>query len=131
MDNGGAIDPTATVAAFLERVDTGLDGFAAAVRRWFTPQTVWENVGMSLTTGPDEALTVIDGMKTAGIAAMRVENLAVAAVGNRVLTERIDYMVDANGNTRRVVRTMGIFEVSETGEIIRWSDYFDTAAFAK
>jgi len=125
------IDPKATVIAFLDLVDEGIDGFATAVRRWFTPQTVWENVGMSLTTGPEEALALIDGMKASGIAAMRVENLSVAVVGSQVLTERIDYMLDAQGNTRRVVRTMGIFDVSDAGEIMRWTDYFDTSAFAK
>jgi limonene-1,2-epoxide hydrolase len=46
-----------------------------------------------------------------------------------VLTERIDYMLDASGATTMQVRCMGAFEVNDAGKIARWTDYFDTAAF--
>ena len=41
----------------------------------------------------------------------------------------IDYMLDAGGATRMQVRCMGAFEVNDAGKIVRWTDYFDTAAF--
>ena len=121
-------DPVTSVTQFLDAWADGKDGFANAVRKWFTPETVWENVGLSKTTGVDQALAMMDGMSAGGIEALRVENLAVAAQGNKVLTERIDYLMDGAGKTLIEARVMGIFEVDPNGKITRWADYFDTAA---
>jgi limonene-1,2-epoxide hydrolase len=52
----------------------------------------------------------------------------VATVGNTVLTERVDHLVDAAGKTTMSIPLMGIFVV-EDGKIAQWRDYFDTAPF--
>jgi limonene-1,2-epoxide hydrolase len=64
-----------------------------------------------------------------GLATIRVENRAVAAAGDKVLTERIDHMVDAAGRTFYSAAVMGIFEIAD-GKIAAWRDYFDTAGAA-
>jgi limonene-1,2-epoxide hydrolase len=118
--------PTEIVIAFLARWDMpgGLD---AAIRDCFTPGCAWENHGLAVTKGPDEAIALNAQLgETAGIAAIRVENLAVAATGNKVLTERIDHMLDAAGQTLFSAPVMGIFEI-EDGRIAAWRDYFDSA----
>jgi len=104
------------------------DGFPRAVDEFFRPDTVWENVGLVTTTGPAEALGFYAsfGGET-GMATIRVENLAVAEVGNKVLTERIDHIVGGDGAVRMSIRVMGIFELDEAGRITAWRDYFDTA----
>lgn len=104
------------------------DGFPAAVERWFTDGTVWENVGLITTTGKAEAVGFYDqfGAQT-GMAGMRIEVLALAETGDKVLTERIDYILDAAGDAVMTVPVMGIFEV-EDGRIAAWRDYFDTIA---
>jgi limonene-1,2-epoxide hydrolase len=122
-------DPVRVVSEFLDTVSQGADGFARAADAWFTPQTVWENVGMSTTTGPEQALGLMANMAAGGIHSIRIETLSIAAQGRKVLTERIDYMLDADGATKLPVRCMGVFEVSEDGKITRWADYFDTALF--
>jgi limonene-1,2-epoxide hydrolase len=122
-------DPVQVVTQFIDTINEGPEGFAKAVTRWFTPASVWENVGMSTTTGPDQALGMMQSMAAGGVSAIRIENLAVAALGRTVLTERIDYMLDAQGASKMQVRCMGAFEVDEAGKITRWTDYFDTAAF--
>lgn len=122
-------DPVQVVTEFIETINEGPEGFAKAVAKWFTGASVWENVGMSTTTGPDHALGMMQSMAAGGISSIRIENLAVAGLGRTVLTERIDYMLDAQGATKMQVRCMGAFEVDDAGKIVRWTDYFDTGAF--
>jgi limonene-1,2-epoxide hydrolase len=45
---------TAFSAAFAE------DNGKAAIRRWFTPKTVWVNEGVSTTTGIEEAIAFLE-----------------------------------------------------------------------
>lgn len=118
--------PTETVTTFLALWDKpgGLD---QSFRDYFTPATVWENVGLATTTGADEAIALNAQLgATIGIATIRVENLAVAAVGDKVLTERIDHLVDHDGRVVHSAPVMGIFEV-QGGKITAWRDYFDSA----
>jgi limonene-1,2-epoxide hydrolase len=101
-------------------------GLDAAIRLYFREDTVWENVGMATTTGVDEALALNAGLEgNFGIASIGVENLAVAQVGNKVLTERIDTMLGAGGTVIGAFPVMGIFEM-DGDKIAAWRDYFDT-----
>ena len=56
---------------------------------------------------------------------MRIDVLTSAETGNKVLNERIDYLLGADGEPVMTVPVMGIFEVSG-GKITAWRDYFDT-----
>jgi limonene-1,2-epoxide hydrolase len=119
-------DPVTVVTEFLSTLSRGREGFAEAVRRWFTPASVWENVGLATTTGPDEALALLNGM---GLGGLRIEILSIAATGRTVLTERVDYLLGPDGETRIELRCMGAFEVDADGRITRWTDYFDASPF--
>jgi len=122
--------PIETVTAFCAEWGKGPDALRAAIRDWFTADTVWENVGYAMTTGPDEAITLLQGFEAqAGVVAIVVDMLAIVADGGRVLTERIDRLIDAAGNEIKALRLMGIFEVAD-GKITAWRDYFDTVALA-
>ena len=122
--------PSETVTTFLAQWDRP-GGLAQAIRDMFTKATVWDNVGFVSSVGIDQALKVLAGFgQDAGSLIMRVETLSLAASGNKVLTERIDHIVDsASGKPSISFPVMGIFEV-EGGKIIAWRDYFDTAGFA-
>ena len=121
--------PSEIVTAFCAEWDTG-DRFREAIRSYFTPDTVWENVGMVTTTGIDEAIGLIDEFdRKAGFAAISVDMISIAATGNSVLTERADHMLDKDGKKLLTMRVMGIF-VIEGGRVTEWRDYFDTAALA-
>ncbi|WP_223596740.1 limonene-1,2-epoxide hydrolase family protein [Pseudomonas sp. A-R-19] len=101
------------------------DGGRVAIRRWFTPSTVWVNEGVATTTGIDEAIAFIDALeKASGIATVRFEMLAIAEDGNRVLTERLDRFELADGSEIVAAKVMGIFEFNGD-HIIAWRDYFD------
>lgn len=122
-------DPAEVVTTFLALWEKpgGLD---QSVRDYFLPTTVWENVGLAKTTGQDEAIALNAQLCAAvGMATIRVDNLAVAVTGNKVLTERIDHMVNAAGETTYSAPVMGVFEI-ENGKIAAWRDYFDSAGAA-
>ncbi|GLK79052.1 limonene-1,2-epoxide hydrolase [Methylopila turkensis] len=113
---------SAFCAAFVE------DGGRPAVRRWFTPSTKWVNEGVGVTTGIDEAIGFIDGGETSmGMATVHIDMLAIAADGNRVLTERLDRFERADGSEIGRFKVMGIFEL-EGDKIVAWRDYFDVKA---
>jgi limonene-1,2-epoxide hydrolase len=122
--------PVETVTAFLAFGDAP-GAFARAIQAYFTADSVWENVGMSKTTGVDEAMAVLSGFgMDAASLAMRIDILAIAAQGDTVLTERIDHILDATGTSTHAFPVMGAFEV-KGGKIAAWRDYFDTAAWTQ
>jgi limonene-1,2-epoxide hydrolase len=121
--------PTDIVKTFLAMWETP-GGIEKSLRDYFTPETHYENVGLSTTTGIDQALAVFEGFSAGlGMRTMWVENLHVAATGDTVLTERIDHVRDGSGKTLMSIRVMGAFDVKD-GKIAAWRDYFDTAGFA-
>lgn len=120
--------PIETVTQFCARASEGKEGLYDAIRTWFTPQTIWVNTGLAVTTGIAEALDLCDKLEESmAVTAIDIEILAIAANGNTVLTERIDRMINARGEETSAPRCMGIFEV-EGDKITAWRDYFDTAA---
>jgi len=128
LEASKAPTPVETVTAFSAAIST--DNGKAAIRRWFTPQTVWINEGVSATTGIEEAIAFLDRpSRSPAIASVHFDMLAIAAQGHQVLTERLDRFVGADGRPIAAVKVMGIFEVD--GEcIVAWRDYFDVN-FAK
>lgn len=122
-----------TVTRFLARwAEPG--GLDEAFRDTFTAETVWENIGMAKTVGLDEALALNRSFEEQlGMATIRVENLAVAEVRvgdvDKVLTERIDHLLDASGAAIMSARCMGVFELAG-GKILAWRDFFEPPAEA-
>jgi limonene-1,2-epoxide hydrolase len=104
-------------------------GFADSMRHYFTEQTEYENVGLTHTIGLEQGLALVAGFEQdMGIARIKVDMLAMAVNGDTVLTERVDHMIDAGGETFASLRLMGIFEL-QGEKIVKWRDYFDTAPF--
>lgn len=128
------LTPLETVQTFLDRwaVPGDLD---ASFRDYFTPATVWENVGMAVTTGAEEAIGFNRTFESQyGLATIEVDMLAIAAAKgpdgrDRVLTERVDHLLRADGSTIMSARCMGVFEV-EDGKIVAWRDFFEPVADA-
>lgn len=53
-----------------------------------------------------------------------VDVIALAVTDDRVLTERVDHVDDADGKRLLSIPIAGILQVVD-GRIVRWSDYFD------
>ena len=121
--------PTQVVLDFLKALETP-GGFPQAIRDYFTDKTRYLNVGMSDTTGIPDTVQFVEGFMASTTASyMTVDMLALAETGNKVLTERIDHLRNADGEAVLSLAVMGIFEV-EGGKITGWRDYFDTAGTA-
>ncbi|MGE3692153.1 MAG: limonene-1,2-epoxide hydrolase family protein [Novosphingobium sp.] len=118
--------PTEVVLDFLKALEKP-GGFPDAIRAFFTAETRYLNVGMSDTTGIPDTVAFVEGFMGSTTASyMTVDMLALAETGNKVLTERIDHLHNAEGQAVMSLAVMGIFEV-ESGKISGWRDYFDTA----
>jgi len=105
------------------------DDLRRAINGYLSPTAVWENIGMSTTTGPEEIIAFLEKyLSGAQLATFDVEILHIAGEGNVVFVERIDRAVRLDGTIRPapLVRVVGVFEVKD-GKIAAWRDYFDTA----
>jgi len=121
--------PTQVVLDFLKALEAP-GGFPQAIRDYFTETTRYLNVGMSDTTGIPDTVAFVEGFMASTTASyMTVDMLALAETGNKVLTERIDHLRNADGQAVMSLAVMGIFEV-EGSKITGWRDYFDTAGTA-
>jgi limonene-1,2-epoxide hydrolase len=107
------------------------NGFDASFNKFFTPDCLYENVGLSKTKGPAEALAFFaEFAKQCPFAYIDMDLLSIAASGDAVLTERIDYLKSADGKTLLTIPLMGIMKI-RNGQIYEWRDYFDTAPFMR
>jgi limonene-1,2-epoxide hydrolase len=120
------------VREFFRQCAEGKEGLHRALREYFTDETVWENVGIVTTTGIEEAIEVMNRFEeAAGVVTFEAEILAIATDGSKVLTERIDRLVDENGaDAMAATPVMGILEF-EGEKIVAWREYTDSRAFAQ
>lgn len=117
------------VTRFLDRWNTDIEGIRAALRDTLCDDAVWDNVGLSVTHGPEEAMPIIDAfVAQTGFARMGVDMVNICASGNIVFTERVDRFFDGAGKEIMALRVNGVFEVGADGRITAWRDYFDTKA---
>lgn len=113
------------VLNFLDQCGKGKAELEDAFHTYFTSNTIWENVGLVTTTGVDEALALIDKYEiSAGITHFDADTQSIALEGNRVLTERVDRLLNVKGEPVVTLRVMGIFELADS-KITAWRDYFD------
>lgn len=126
-----AQDNVTRILDFLAEWAPGIEAIDQAIDRWFRPDTVWENVGIATTTGPEEAKAFLAGFRQKlPMAGIVIETHHIAATGNIVLTERTDHLMSADGVDLLPLAIMGIFELDDAGKIVAWRDYMDTAQFA-
>jgi limonene-1,2-epoxide hydrolase len=96
-----------------------------ALMEFFTDDAVYHNIPIAPVAGKDAIRTTIEGFAN-GVGKIEFEVLAIAAVGNTVLTERVDRFFNADKTIALPV--MGTFEVVD-GKIAAWRDYFDLNQF--
>ncbi|MCV9961891.1 nuclear transport factor 2 family protein [Pararhizobium sp. BT-229] len=118
----------ALVREFFDAIVATPEGFWSSFDAYFDETTVWENVGVARTVGSKEASAFARAFPIQ-FHHMRIEDLVLSGVGNRVYAERLDHFCESDGTIIMTVRVLGVLEI-EGGKIARWRDYFDTAGFA-
>ena len=115
------------VENFFTALETkSIEDCAARLGEHVTDDFVWENCGFPTCHGRDAAVAFLLGFAQAlPLTGIRVETLAIAAAGNKVVTERIDHLVDATGTALASLPLAGVLEVAADGRISAWRDYFD------
>jgi limonene-1,2-epoxide hydrolase len=93
---------------------------------YFTDNAVYHNIPVAPVTGRDAIEATLAQFLTPATSC-EFEMLAVATVGNTVLTERVDRFV-LNGKSI-ALPVMGSFELTPDGKIKAWRDYFDMQQF--
>ena len=101
------------------------DGDVDALIAFFTDDAVYHNIPISPVTGKDAIRTTIEGF-TAGVDKIEFRVDAIAAAGDKVLTERVDVFTTPDKVIELPV--MGTFETRD-GKIAAWRDYFDLNQF--
>lgn len=111
---------------FFKEFGGGNDAARAAFRKWFTEKTRWENVGLLVTEGPEEAIRFHnDYEKATGLDVMQGTIHSIAADGNTVMMERTDTFLRADGSVLSTFPVMCAMQF-DGNKIIAWRDYFDT-----
>ena len=100
---------------------------ATALAEYFTDDAVYHNMPVQPIQGKDAIKGVIEQF-TAPFDRSEWELLQIAAVGDVVLTERVDRFISADKTIELPV--MGTFEIVG-GKIAAWRDYFDLAAWTR
>lgn len=118
--------PEETVAAFIAAWnDSDID----SVLGMMSETVIWHNIPMEPTVGIAAVTEAVHGFM-GGVEACNWETHAIAANGNKVLTERTDNFSLAGGK-QAGIRLMGIFEIDGDGKIAEWRDYFDMLEFQR
>ena len=94
---------------------------------FFTDDAVYHNMTLQPVQGKDSIKNVIEQVMTA-FEGGDWEIKQIAAVGNVVLTERLDRFI--GGDKTVELPVMGTFEIAGD-KIAAWRDYFDMAAWTK
>jgi limonene-1,2-epoxide hydrolase len=115
------------VENFFTALETkSIEDCAARFGEAVTDDFVWVNSGFPTCNGREAAQQFLLGFAQAiPLTGLKIETLAIAAAGNKVITERIDHFIDASGTILASLPLAGILEVAEDGRISGWRDYFD------
>ncbi|MEN4476301.1 limonene-1,2-epoxide hydrolase family protein [Mycolicibacterium cosmeticum] len=117
-----ATDPSAVFREFFGRWSISKAVAMAAFDEFFTPETVWENVGLITTVGIEEAKALVDA-EPPGFDTMIVDFKFIVSQGPYVFTERVDDFYSAGGELLMSARVAGVAEIRD-GRIITMREYF-------
>jgi len=89
---------------------------------------VWHNIPLEPAIGKVAVIAMLEAMPAVEQCDWVLH--AIASAGQTVLTERTDNFVLAGGRAASI-RVMGAFEISASGQIGQWRDYFDGREFER
>ena len=99
----------------------------ASYRHYLAADVRYENAGVPPCHGIDASIALIESVclvPIMDIQTIRVDIRHIAAVGDIVFTERVDWHYNSAGEATLVPHICGVMEF-KGGKIVRWADYFD------
>jgi limonene-1,2-epoxide hydrolase len=102
---------------------------AEALRPYLAQDAVYQNVGMPSAIGIGAIIENLAGQFGMFPDSYEYKTINIVAEGGLVLNERLDYIKGPDG-TVKALPVMGTFVV-RNGEIVRWTDYWDSALIGK
>jgi limonene-1,2-epoxide hydrolase len=99
---------------------------------FFTDDAVFHNIPLEPATGKDAIRKAIDGLLTGllkGVTEIKIEVLCTVSSSGLVFDERVDSF-ELNGKWVSLP-VVGVFELTPSGKIRAWRDYFDLEMFMK
>jgi limonene-1,2-epoxide hydrolase len=103
----------------------GADACIEKIRELFTDDCVWHQPSLATTTGPDEAIAIVQTWGAA-FSTFELEIRNVASTENAVLVERVDIFTRDDGSTFLALPVVGVAEFRD-GKITEWREYYDSA----
>jgi limonene-1,2-epoxide hydrolase len=128
LERGPAMDAKETaLREVLDALSESVEHAQDAIRTHFADDCIWQQSGLPTTTGPDEAVALLDSLaESIKMATLDVEYLHVASNDDVVFTERIDWLVTRDGDRLGPTVVVGVTEFKD-GKIVHWREYFDTS----
>ena len=121
------IDHIATVENFFERWATGNQEFCDSFTDTLAADAPWLAApGIPVTHGPAEAIALLDQFRAGyNLASVRVDMVRIGQTGDVVWTERIDDIMDPDGNVIVTIPVAGVLTLNDAGQITSYRDYWD------
>ena len=103
----------------------GADAMIEKIRELFTDDCVWVQPSLATTTGPNEAIAIVQSWGAA-FSTFELEIRHVASTVDTVLVERVDVFKRDDGSTFLALPVVGVAEFRD-GKITEWREYYDSA----
>jgi len=127
------IEHITTVENFFKRWSVSYEELRASYSDTYADDAVWLAApGIPETHGVSEALALLEQFRIGyNVVTVRVQLKRIAQVGDEVWTERVDDLIDPEGNLVASAPLAGILTLNEAGKITSHRDYWDTQELQK
>lgn len=124
-----AEENTNTVHRFFKSWEKGtFADLCASYREYLAADVLYENCGVPPCHGVEASVALIQFVclhPKMDIQTIRVDLKSIAATGDLVFTERVDWHYNTKGEATLVPAICGVMKFNKQGKIIRWADYYD------
>ena len=114
------------VRQFFQRWETSFEGFCAGFLELMSEDCVLIQSGFPDFTGPAAVVELLRAARVQQqIETLKVDVVRLITSGSCVVSERIDYLRNAEGRVLATVPVVGIMDF-RSGKIVAWREYFDS-----
>ena len=114
------------VRSFFRRWEASFEEFCAGFSELLTDDCVLKQSGFPDFTGPAAVIELLRAARRQQrIETIKVEVVRLVSSQSCVVSERIDYLRNADGHVLATVPVAGIMDF-QSGKIVAWREYFDS-----